>query len=191
MRWERLFADLEAQLDAAEQAEFAAEVADRTRREAARIRLADRLRAARWQTVTAHVLGAGAVTGEILEVGPDWVLLTEPPAREALVPLGVLLGVTGLGVAAAAPGSEGLVAARLGLGAALRGVARDRSPVAVVLVDGSTLTGTVDRVGADFVEVAQHAAGEPRRRSRVAGVRAVPVPALAVLRREADGPVPW
>lgn len=191
MRWERLFADLEAQLDAAEQADLDAEVADRTRREAARVRLADRLRAARGHPVGCHVLGAGTVAGAILGVGPDWVLLAEPPGRESLVPLGVLLGVSGLGTAAAAPGREGVVAARLGLGAALRGVARDRSPVAVTLVDGTTVSGTVDRVGADHFDLAQHAAGEPRRRADVSGVRAVPVPALAVLRREADLPAAW
>jgi hypothetical protein len=44
--------------------------------------------------------------------------------------------------------------ARLGLGSALRGVAEERDPVLVHLLDGGTVRGTPRRVGADFVELA-------------------------------------
>jgi hypothetical protein len=74
------------------------------------------------------------------------------------------------------------VFARLGLGSALRAIARDRVQVVIGLLDGSAVTGTVDRVGSDFVEVAEHGPGEPRRRSEVSGVRAVPFAAVAVVR---------
>jgi hypothetical protein len=186
MRWERLFDDLEGQVRALEQAELAAEVSDRTRREAARLRLADRLRGTLGHPVSCHVLGAGAVSGTILAVGPDWLLLEEPAGREALLPFGVLVGVSGLSVRSSAPGAEGAVAARLGLAHALRGIARDRSPVALTCVDTSTVHGTVDRVGADFLELAQHGAGEARRAGAVRGVRAVPLAAVAVLRRAGE-----
>jgi hypothetical protein len=184
VRWERLFDDLEAQLDALDQQELAAEVADRTRREVARIRLADRLRAAYGHPVTCWVLGAGSVGGRVAAVGPDWVLLEEEStAHEALVPLAALSGVAGLGLRSTVPGTEGVVGARLDLAHVLRGIARDRSSVGVRLVDGSSLGGTVDRVGADFAEVAEHGPGEQRRPSEVQGVRSVPFGALAVLRR--------
>ena len=63
MRWERLFDDLEAQAAEAEHASLGPEVADRTRRELARVRLADRFRAAVGRRVTLVVAGVGQVTG--------------------------------------------------------------------------------------------------------------------------------
>jgi len=182
MRWEELFADLEAQFAQAGAAELAAEVADRTRREMGRIRLVDRLRAVTGHELSLTVAGGGLLSGRLAEVGPDWVLLTESFGRDALVPLAAVLGVTGLGGRAAYPGSEGAVVKRLRLTHALRAVARDRSPVSCLLVDSSTLTGTIDRVGADFVDVAEHPPGEPRRPSAVRAVRSIPIAALAVVR---------
>jgi hypothetical protein len=182
MRWQALFDDLEAQLEAAEHAELQAEVADRTRRETALLRVVDRVRAAAGSQLALSVNGAGAVHGRLLDAGTDWLLLEEAGRGEALVPLAGVLGITGLTGRTAAPGSEGQVGRRLDLRWALRGLARDRTGVAVVLQDGSTVTGTLDRVGADHVDLAEHPAGEPRRAAAVRQVRLIPVPALAVLR---------
>jgi hypothetical protein len=44
------------------------------------------------------------------------------------------------------------------------------------------VTGTLDRVGADYAEMAEHPADEPRRRDAVQGVRAVVIGAVAVVR---------
>ena len=183
MRWDELFSDLAGQLSAAEAAERAAEVADRTRAEAGQLRLVDRLRPAVAAPVTAHVRAAGVVRGTLLDVGSDWLLVEEAGAREVLVPLAALLAVSGAGGPSAVPGAEGEVARRLDLRWALRGLTRSRSGVHVVLVDGSVLTGTLDRVGADHVDLAEHAPGEPRRAGAVRQVRLVPIAALAAVRR--------
>lgn len=182
MRWDDLFRDLEAQLAAGEAAELDAEVADRTRREAAQLELVDRARAAVGHPVSVRALGAGPVDGVLADVGSQWLLVAETGGREALVPLTAVVSLGGLRAWSGAPGSAGRVFARLGLGHALRGIARDRVPVQVWLVDGSVVAGTLDRVGADFVEVSEHGAGEVRRRGAVTGVRTVPFGALALVR---------
>lgn len=182
MRWDDLFRDLEAQLAAAGAAELDAEVADRSRREAALLGLVDRVRAAVGHPVVLRVLGAGPVDGVLTEVGSRWLLVAEAGGREAFVPLAAVVSFGGLRVWSEVPGSAGQVFARLGLGSALRGIARDRLPVQLWLTDASVLSGTVDRVGADFVEVSEHGPGEARRRGEVGAVRTIPFDALAMVR---------
>ncbi len=182
MRWESLFDDLEAQFDAEEAAELAAEISDRTRREFALVRLVDRLRAARAHTISARVVGFGVVEGSVASVGADWLLLAEAGGREVLIPSSAIVSINGLGALSAAPQSEGEVARRLGLAHALRAIARDRSPVTIGCVDGATSSGTIDRVGADFLEVAEHPPAEARRAATVQMVRTVPFTAVAVVR---------
>lgn len=181
-RWQRLFDELEAEYAAVAAAELDSEVRVRARGELARLRMVDRLRPAVGHPLELRTLGAGSIRGRLSGVGPDWLLLAETAAVEVLVPLAAVLSVRGLGARSLEPGSEGQVAARLGLGHALRGIARRRAAVALTLVDGSVLHGTIDRVGADFVELAEHPPGEPRRADAVRGVRTVPVAALAGVR---------
>ena len=181
MRWRRLFEDLEAQADAASAAELDGEVAERSRREAALVHLRDRLAAAVGAAVTVHLPGAGPVPGVLADTGVDWLLLEERGAGEVLVPLAGLLGVTGAGSAAAVP-DDSAVGRRLDLRWALRGLARSRTPVRLVLQDGSVLPGTLDRVGADHVDLAEHGRDELRRAAAVRQVRLVPLAALAAVR---------
>jgi hypothetical protein len=180
MRWDDLFRDLEAQLEAAAAAELDAEVADRTRRESALLELVDRARAAVGHPVALRVLGAGPVDGVLVQVGAQWLLLHETSGRDALVPLTAVVSLAGLRAWTAVPGEGGQVFARLGLGSALRGIARDRLPVQLWLTDAGVLAGTLDRVGADFVEVTEH--GEVRRRGELTAVRTIPFAAVALLR---------
>ena len=182
MRWDALFADLEAQAAALEHAERAAEVEERARGELGALGLVERFRAAVGATVRLRLDGAGTVSGVIARVGPDWLLVADGN-REVVVPLAAVLGVRGLNRYSAAPDAAGAVGARLGLRSVLRGVARDRSPVRIDLRDGSAVEATIDRVGADFVEVATHATGEPRRRAEVRDVEVIPFDAIAAVQR--------
>lgn len=153
MRWQRLFDDLEAQLEEESRAELHAAVADRTRRERATVFLVDRLAAQRGP-LEAVLLGGLRVTGEVTDVGRDFVVL-RGAARGCLVPLPALVAVSGLAGPAAAPTDAARVR-RFGLGYALRVIARDRAPVQVTDTAGRALTGTLQAVGADFVEVDEH-----------------------------------
>jgi hypothetical protein len=183
MRWDALFDDLEAQAEAIERGERAAEVDERARIEVATLRLVDRLRAAVGMPLRLRCAGPLAVDGALRRVGPDWLLLDEGAGREVLTPLAAVLGVTGLSRLSAVPDSAPIVESRLALRHVLRAVARDRSPVQVRRVDGSTLDATVDRVGADFIEIALHPAAETRRRGDVRDVVLVPFAALSAVRR--------
>jgi hypothetical protein len=182
MRWDALFEDLEAQAAALATAERAAEVDERTRVEVGTLTVIDRLRAAGDAQVALRLPTDLTLRGRVERVGPDWLLLAEDTGREALVATAALLGIRGLGRQAGTPGSMGVVASRLTLRHALRGVARDRSAVRLHLLEGS-VDATIDRVGADFVDVALHPVAEPRRGRAVRDVELVPLRAVVAVRR--------
>ncbi|MFW3171912.1 hypothetical protein [Geodermatophilus sp. CPCC 206100] len=187
MRWQRLFAELEAEFDAVEAAAERAEAGSRRRAELGAVRLAERLAGSVGRPVSLRCRGAGEVAGTLTDVGPDWLLLSDDVHREVLVATGAVLSVAGLGRMTAVPAPDGSVRGRLDLRRALRGLARDRSVVQVLLDDGSASVGTVDSVGADFVELAEHAADQPRRAGAVSGVRTLALPALVLVRTLAPG----
>lgn len=75
-------------------------------------------------------------------------------------------------------------AKRLGMGSALRALARDRADVVLHLASGSTgrtVNGMIDRVGSDFLELAAVPSGEARRAGNVRTVYAVPFTAIGAL----------
>ncbi|RZU32992.1 hypothetical protein [Blastococcus saxobsidens] len=182
MRWQQLFADLQAQFETAEDAEARAEWASRARAEMGAVRLADRLAGSVGSEVVLTCRGAGRVTGVLADVGVDWLLVDDGRGRDQLVSTGAVRAVSGLGRWAAPAEDDAPVRVRLDLRRALRGLARDRSAVQVVLDEGTVLTGTIDRVGADYVDLAEHAADEPRRAGAVRQVHAVVIDAVAVVR---------
>jgi hypothetical protein len=182
MRWDDLFADLEAQAQALLTAERDAEVAELIRLETSRLELASRLGPALGATIRVRCLGGMVLAGRLSAIGAGWLLLDEEAGREAFVATSAVISIAGLGRSAGPPVPA--LDARLGIGRALRGLARDRSVVRACLTDSTVIDGTVDRAGSDFVEFAVHAAGEPRRRAEVREVLVLPIGALAVLRRD-------
>jgi hypothetical protein len=159
MRWDALFADLEAAADGERLRERDAEIAERTRAELARLRLVDRLRAYADRgragdggELTVRVAEVGVLRGEVARVTERWFLLVTP-THEWVIDVDAVVGMSGLPAAARPSGAGGTVSSGLGWAAAWRVLARDRTPVHVVRRDGSTVVGTPGRVGQDFVEL--------------------------------------
>ena len=159
MRWQQLFADLQAQFDEEEAAAERGDTASRTRAEVGAVRLADRLRGALGLAVVLGCRGVGPVAGVLTDVGVDWLLLAGDGGRENLVALHSVRTVSGLGRRTAVPEPAGAVWSRLDLRRALRGLARDRSVVQVVLDDGVVL----DRDAGPGRRGLRGAGGAPRR----------------------------
>jgi hypothetical protein len=188
MRWQQLFDDLRGQFEEHESAEERAEWASRARVEMGAVTLVDRLRGSIGFEVSLHCRGADRISGRLADVGVDWLLLEDGHARSSLVPLAAVQTVRGLGRRTAVAEATGVVRGRLDLRRALRALARDRAAVQVVLDDGSALSGTVDRVGADYLDLAEHPVDEPRRAEAVQGVQAVVIGSIALVRSRPAAP---
>lgn len=182
MRWDRLFADLEGQLEAAAAGRLDADIADRTRRELAATTFEGRLRAAAGRVVELSVAGIGAMTGELRRVGPGWLMVEIAGGPPAVVAARFVTAARDLPVATREVDDAASQDPATGLVAVLRVLARDRTATAVVLATGATFTGTVDRVGTDYLDLAEHSLDEPRRSSVIRGVRTLATSAVAVLR---------
>ncbi len=182
-RIDAVLADLGGQLEAAEAAELAAEVEDRTRRETALINTVDRLRAAVGRPLRI-VTARGVVCGDLLDVGPDWLMLRRgarpASSADAVVPLAAVLAVSGLFSTAVASVTVGPVASRLDLRHVLRGIVRDRTPVRLVVGDGQSYRGVLNRAGADFVEVS----GQSPERGPAGPGWLIPLPAIVTVHLE-------
>lgn len=185
MRWHRLFDDLGAQLAALELQERTAEVAEHVRAERGQVELVHRLAAEPTAPLRLRVRGVGWLDTELTDVGRDWVLAHSSGSgrtgRELLVPLAAVLAAEGL--ATRADAREQVASRRFGLRHALRAVSRDRARVRIHDVEGDHLTGTIDAVLADHLDLARHADDEPRRSAAVRGRVSLPYAALALVRR--------
>jgi hypothetical protein len=181
MRWDRLFDDLQAQLDADSQRELQLEVSDRTRRERAQVGLHERLIAHRGLGIELRLRAGVVVSGTVADAGSDWLLVNDRADRGSLVPFGSIVAISGLG-GRAAVGPSLATAKRFGLGYALRGLSRDRSVVSLADISGSVTTGTVDGVGADALDLSEHPADLARRSENVVARRVIPFTAIVVVR---------
>jgi len=163
---------MEAQLDAARAAEAQMQVAELTRAERATVGLVDRVRASHGLRVRLLLRTGETLEGDLLDSAAEWLLVAASPVQEALVPGAAVAAVSGLAGHGAPP--AGTVERRLGLGHALRALARDRVTVRVCL-HGGEVVGRIERVGADHLEV-----GATQERS--GRVWTVPFDALVTVR---------
>ncbi len=186
MRWTRLFDDLEAQLIRLEQAELAADISDRVRYERGQVSLLETLSADCGRTIAIEAQEIGSLTGVLREVGQDWCILESTTAgsvrqRAVLLPAAAIQSLTGL--SGFADQRESASRRRFGIRSALRALGRDRAMVRVYLTGGGTVQGTIDRIGEDHIDVADHPDDAPRRAAEVRAVHTVPLWAICALRQ--------
>lgn len=183
MRWDGLFADLEARWEHERQAQTLAEAAELTRGEWAALPLVARLRGARGRTLRLLLRHGLRVELTVQAVGEDWIGGRTPGGDSVVVRLAAVTAVEGPLAAAVVGETSGPGAQGATLTAVLRRVARARAAVEVLEADGAVIVqGTVDRVGADHIDVARHARDDARRAAAVRGVLVVPLEAVALVR---------
>jgi hypothetical protein len=197
MRWDRLFDDLEGQLERELSAEELDLRAEEERLRIGRLTVRDRLIAIReGGNTTDQSVALLLVTGEQLVVRPstfgrDWFLaeLAEEGRRsQCVVPLA---GVAALLLArsqiesslaqAENPANERSLSARLTLPFVLRDLCRRRAAVSLHTAAGDA-HGTIDRVGRDHLDLAVHEHDRPRRSRVVSQYRVVPLGQLLLVR---------
>ncbi len=126
-----------------------------------------------------EIVDGGQVAGLVAAVGRDVVVLAADDGDWAIPAWGISAVIElGAGAREATSPSE-----RLGFASVLRAWARQRSVVRVLRVGSGPLDGTVDAVGADHLDLAEHDPGEPRRSEAVRRRVTVPLGAIAALRR--------
>ncbi|WP_188754946.1 hypothetical protein [Microbacterium album] len=197
MRWERFFEDLEDQLAAEWEAERAALESEAERLRLARVELRARLVALAHGAeapVTLELSDGECAEARVTAVGADWLAAAEADGRRLLiVPLRAIAcahAAHGDLLRSARPIEErDRLAERVTLALALRDLARRRVGVAIG-TDARILTGTIDRVGADHLDLALHEPGAPRRAAEVRGYRMLPLAAVAWVRIDAAAGVP-
>jgi hypothetical protein len=124
------------------------------------------------------------VRGRLVDVGPDWVLLgdDQAPEREVIVPMARIVVIReAAGWSDVADLSS--TASRLDLRWLLGRISRDRSAVRLSIDGGAILSGTIDRVGADHLDLALHDIDALRRTRDVADIVVVSLAAMITITR--------
>jgi hypothetical protein len=196
MRWDNLFDDLEGQLEQELGAEDLDVLAEEERLRLGRLGLRDRLSALIPASSPADPIRLILIDGTRVAidagaVGRDWiageVCDESPRSASCVIPVTAIAGCLpspaqmAASVDARPEAGIGSLAARLGLPFVLRDLCRRRSALHV-RTRHELLHGTIDRVGRDHLDLAEHEPGVPRRERAVRAVRLVPVAEVVLLR---------
>jgi hypothetical protein len=198
MRWDNLFDDLESQLEQELGAEEGDLLAEEERLRLGRLTVRDRVIAMTRtdggpsEPLRLALRDGSAVTVAVGSVGRDWVVGELIGARRGscVVPLSAIAAILptpdqlARSVIAAASAVEPVVSlsARLGLPFVLRDLCRRRATLDLSTASGEALHGTIDRVGRDHLDLAEHEPGVPRRAASVDRIRILPLGELLLVR---------
>jgi hypothetical protein len=197
MRWDNLFDDLESQLEQELGAEEGDLLAEEERLRLGRLTLRDRVVAMTRpgegapEQLKLALRDGTVVTVAVGSVGRDWIVgeligarrgscVVPFPAVVGLLPTPEQLARSVLAEPTAEPAVS--LSARLGLAFVLRDLCRRRAAVELSTGSDERLHGTIDRVGRDHVDLAEHEAGVPRRAAAVGRIRIMPFSELLLVR---------
>ena len=196
MRWDNLFDDIEGQLERELGAEDLDLLAEEERLRLGRLTLRDRLGAlipvssssdplrllladGTRVAIDAGAVGRDWIAGEICDDSPRTVSCVIPmPAIAGCLPSAAQMAAS---VDARPEAGIGSLSARLGLTFVLRDLCRRRAAVHI-RTRFEMLHGTIDRVGRDHLDLAQHEPDMPRRERAVRSVRLLPVAEVVLVR---------
>ena len=197
MRWDNLFDDLESQLEQELGAEEGDLLAEEERLRLGRLAVRDRMIAMTRQgdgpgeQLRLALRDGSAVSVAVGSIGRDWLVGELIGARRGscVVPMGAVAALlpTAEQLArsvAAEPAVEpsASLSARLGLAFVLRDLCRRRAGVDLSTASGERVHGTIDRVGRDHLDLAEHEPGVPRRAASVDRIRILPFSELLLVR---------
>jgi hypothetical protein len=210
VRWDNLFDDLEGQLEQELNAEEVDLRVEEERLRLGRLSLRNRLTSIAGPDARGGARGVAPGGAQLLQVvllagetitvrptafGRDWLAadliaaaapLAVPAGIQCVLPLAAIAGVIlNSSQVEASLGAESESAARvverIGLPFVLRDLCRRRTSLELLTATG-TLSGTIDRVGRDHIDLAVHAPGTLRRPRDVAHVRIVPLAHIHLVR---------
>ena len=183
MRWDALFGDLDAQWHAAKQLDLETEVNELARMELSQSTFAEALRGSLGAEITAVLCTGVVVHGRIVRVEAQWILLASGP-RSFILPLAKVRRISGTG-SSLAPASSTVAYT---LAAAMRILCRNRAVVNLDLEGPGTgsVRGVLDRVGADYVQLALMTDGATRSRDNHPGTVLLPLGGIVSVASAAD-----
>jgi hypothetical protein len=122
---------------------------------------------------TAVIAGARSFRGTAVASYPEFLVLRAADGTEHLIRYGAAVSVALPAEPPALRPTPTAATRRYQLALALRELARRREPVKVELADLTRCDGTIEAVGSDYLEIAEHDLGEARRRVAVRARRFV------------------
>lgn len=193
MRWDHLFDDLAGQLEHELESEQADLQAEEERLRLGRLPLRDRLVALRGANeasaarIQCQLRSGEVVRLRLVTVGRDWMagdFVGSSREEQAIIPFAavnaILLSPQHALVSLGPVVERSELAARLGIGYLLRDLCRRRATVTVRTSTGDA-TGTIDRVGRDHLDLAEHERDVVRRVSEIRQVRVIPTEQIVLV----------
>ena len=163
---QRVFDELEAEFDAGLRREAEQEAVAAVRAELGSTVLWEQL-ARRIGSDAVVLAGARTFRGATVASYPEFLVLRADDGAEHLIRYGPAVSVALPAEPPTLRPTPNPAARRYQFALALRELARRREPVRVELADGTSCDGTIEAVGSDYLELAEHDLGEARRRLAV------------------------